>query len=301
MSLRVVVYTCLIGGYEELHEQPIAARSDADFICFTDDRELTSSTWRIVPITAAFPSDPFRSQRAVKIRGHAELAPYDLALYIDNTVALVADPVPFVTEWLADSDVAFIGHDLHEQVIDEFNWLLRRHIDDPSRVYEQLMHYIENYSDVLSRKPSWGGMWARRLTPAAQGAMDIWMDHVLRYSRRDQASCTVAMSLSSARVKVMDFPMRDSPLHRWPTAVMRDSALNTAQPIIGPIPVELRRQQDEIKELRAQLLATTRQLRLTEQELHAKLSTKFWQTVMRGRLFQRAVTRPLGPDGNPIR
>jgi redox-sensitive bicupin YhaK (pirin superfamily) len=41
------VYTTLVGGYEELNEQPIAQSSSIPFICLTDDPALTSNTWQI--------------------------------------------------------------------------------------------------------------------------------------------------------------------------------------------------------------------------------------------------------------
>lgn len=56
-------YTVLIGNYEPLNEQPVAADSDLPFICLTDDRALTSSTWTVVQVEPAFPMDPIRSQR----------------------------------------------------------------------------------------------------------------------------------------------------------------------------------------------------------------------------------------------
>ena len=64
---RRCVYTCLIGDYERLNEQPVAANSSLDFVCFTDAPGLTSESWRIVPVIPTFPLDHVRSQRLLKI------------------------------------------------------------------------------------------------------------------------------------------------------------------------------------------------------------------------------------------
>src|SRR5215210_7134454 len=62
---RNVVFTALVGGYETLTEQPVAAESDFEFVCFTDDAELSSETWQIHPERAL---DEVRARRA---REHA--------------------------------------------------------------------------------------------------------------------------------------------------------------------------------------------------------------------------------------
>src|SRR5690606_12290848 len=42
-----VVYTAIMGRYEDLVEQPMAAESDIDFVCFTDNQDVKSSTWKV--------------------------------------------------------------------------------------------------------------------------------------------------------------------------------------------------------------------------------------------------------------
>src|SRR5688572_10939275 len=56
------VYTTLIGGYEPLNEQPVAASSRVPFVCLTDDPNLASDTWQIRHVTPLFGMDPVRSQ-----------------------------------------------------------------------------------------------------------------------------------------------------------------------------------------------------------------------------------------------
>lgn len=69
MGVRRAVYTALIGGYEDLINQPTAHGSSVEFICFTDNPHLESTTWRLEPMTPMLPFDMVRSQREIKIRG----------------------------------------------------------------------------------------------------------------------------------------------------------------------------------------------------------------------------------------
>ena len=44
---KIVVYTAIFGGYNELIEQP--QFENVDYVCFTD-RNLSSSSWKVVVV-----------------------------------------------------------------------------------------------------------------------------------------------------------------------------------------------------------------------------------------------------------
>src|ERR1700712_2653389 len=90
-TARRVVYTALVGGYEELLEQPLARSSTVDFVCFTDDDSLRSEDWEVRRVEPALAADRIRSSRTLKIAGHPSLSDYDESLWIDNRVQLLVD------------------------------------------------------------------------------------------------------------------------------------------------------------------------------------------------------------------
>jgi hypothetical protein len=246
MSVKRVVYTALLGGYEDLIEQTVAAGSGVDFICFTDDPKLTSTTWQVRLVQPLFPFDMVRSQRDLKIRGHDDLAGYDEILYIDNAVYLRQNPADILSKWLAEHDYAVAPHSFRERVIDEFDEVLALSYDDPARVSEQLLHYAELYPDVLEQQPYWNGMSARRNTPEVGRMMNLWFDHVLRFSRRDQLSANVAFALGGVAINKIDENNNDAPSHQWPAGVNRRTHLTAVtRRRAGPILAELRRVQLE--------------------------------------------------------
>lgn len=242
MGVRRAVYTALIGGYEDLINQPTAHGSSVEFICFTDNPHLESTTWRLEPMTPMLPFDMVRSQREIKIRGHRLLDEFDELLYIDNAVLLTADPDSILDSWLADHDYAVSRHSVRETVLDEFEQILALGYDDAARVTEQLLHYAELYPDVLEQRPFWNGMFAWRNTPDVRVMMSHWFDHVLRYSRRDQLSANVAFSQSTVALNVIEMDNNQSPLHSWPAGVNRRANLTLApRRHTGPMLAELRR------------------------------------------------------------
>lgn len=216
-----VVYTALIGGYEDLVEQPIAASTDVPFLCFTDDASLTSQTWDVRRIDPALAMDPVRSSRAIKIRGTPALDGFDESLWIDNTVLLKVDPHVILDDWLKDVDFSLPQHSFRRHVVDEFEIVARLGLDDEARVSEQLAHYSATCPEVLLRPVLWTAILARRKSPLVESTMRVWMDHVLRYSRRDQLSIVHAIATTGIAFKTIPLPNHESPLHSWPTATQR--------------------------------------------------------------------------------
>jgi FkbM family methyltransferase len=215
-SVRRVVYTALLGSYEPLREQPAALDTNVDFICFTDDPSLTSSTWRLELVEPEFPHDLVRSARSLKIRGHALLEQYDESIWIDNRVELKQDPNLVLDSFLADSDMAVMYHGFRTTLTEEFAAVVDGGYDDVSRVYEQLISYSTRQDAIVDQRPLWTGFMARRKTDSVRRAMNAWMDQVLRYSRRDQLSLTVALADTKVKVRKVADNNRESEWHRWP-------------------------------------------------------------------------------------
>ena len=212
---RRAVYTALLGGYEVLQEQPMASRSEIPFICLTDDPSLTSETWDVRVITPSFPLDMVRSARELKILGHELLAGYNQTIWIDNRVTLTARPEELFA-LLGDADLVAFEHSFRDSLIGEFDAVVNGGYDDPARVYEQLIHYAELAPHLLDEKPIWTGLLVRKVSATSSAAMRMWMNHVLRYSRRDQLSAPFALAAAGVRVSYQTFDNRESPWHVWP-------------------------------------------------------------------------------------
>lgn len=212
-SPRRAVYTAVIGGYETVLSSP--PDSTVDYICFTDDPDLTSDRWRIERVDPLLPGDPVRSARHLKIVGHPLLDGYDETLWVDNRVELLTDPAELLADWLSDADISMPWHSFRETVVDEFVAVLESGLDDPSRPQEQLLHYLAHEPDALQERPYWTALVARRSTPEVAEAMARWRDHVMRYSRRDQLSVNVALRQSGVRVTVQPLESSGSGQHVW--------------------------------------------------------------------------------------
>lgn len=253
------VYTALIGGYERLQEQPAARGSSIPFICLTDDPDLTSETWDVRLVEPALVRDPVRSARFAKILGDPVVAEYDETLWIDNKILLTADPGTVLDDLLGDADLAVIQHSYRSSLTAEFDEVARVGLDEPARIYEQLIHYAETKPHVLDQTPYWSAVLARRRTPQVDSAMRAWMNHVLRYSRRDQLSLPYVLD-GLGRVRVLELDNYGSQWHSWNTdhaglqlnGASRSNAYRTS--IRAPL-ANVASLSDEVAALRSELAA----------------------------------------------
>jgi len=270
---RLAVYSALLGGQELMVEQDIAASSAAEFHLFTDNPDLVSETWNVHVIRPRFALDPVRSARSIKILGRPELAEFSETLWIDNRIYLKTDPVDLVDAWLGAHDISFLRHSFRESVVDEFDAVAKLGYDEPARVYEQLIHYAQLEVNALDDRPFATGVMARRWTTQVRDAMEEWMAHVLRYSRRDQLSVGQALIDSRLVPFVVDVDNRESDFHVWRSRsdVGRTETTGRLRPgdSIRPPLIQLR----ELKEVLASTRNELDEARARESELLEQIAS----------------------------
>lgn len=292
---RACVYTALLGGYERLTEQPAALESSLDFVCLTDDPTLVSDTWTMRLVEPLIAQDPVRSQRALKIRAHASVPDYDVSLYIDNSILLKAPPELTLTELLpSNAALAVMTHGFRDSVADEFRAVVESGLDAAHRCDEQLAHYLETDPECLMLRPLKGGLLLRRHHDVrVVAAMDLWLSHVLRYSRRDQLSLRYALRATRLEPLVHELDNFDSPYHTWPVSTSR-----VTDDSLWPEP------QEELERTRQRLAAAESALAAVESTLTTMRASRSWRwtSVARGtaaRLRPASRTQAMSDAASP--
>lgn len=248
MSVQTVVYTALLGGYEQLNEQPMANESDLRFVCFTDDPTLTSKSWEVVVVEPYFAEDLSRSQRFFKLLPHRHFPDVKRSLYIDNTIVLTKTPEQIISDHHRGAFTNFY-HSNRSTLIEEFSKVLQYGIDDTGRVYEQLNHLHNFAPEHLEGPVYWGAFMIRdHLKPDMIDFAERWWASVLRYSRRDQLSLPIALNQSGVQVNALEYGNKKSPFHRWPVAIHRQrfAPKFSAQRNMAPILLEKERLQQRL-------------------------------------------------------
>jgi hypothetical protein len=211
-------------------------------------------------VSTSFAADPVRSQRDFKLRPHLHLPEFDGSLYIDNSVLLTAPAERIIEKYNPDSGICIPLHASRTSVLDEFLQVVRLGRDDQNRVFEQLNHYLLSCPDVLKEKPYWGGILIRDHRNAKlQAALELWLAHVLRYSRRDQLSANYVFRDAGLSPDVLEIDSLSSWFHRWPAAEgrrddqgTRSAAFSTAPPLarLRDLEQEVERLESENRKLR---------------------------------------------------
>lgn len=215
---RKCVYTVITGRYEHLASAPRFPESDWDYICLTDNPNLTSDTWTILQFEPPFENDHARNSRLPKACPHRFLQDYETSLYIDNTVALKVAPDKIEQALFSSSDIdwGLFRHSFRRTLLDEFNRVMKLSLDEPTRVLEQFITYKTLKPELLTTAPIWGGFILRRhLSKDVIAAGEVWYAHILRYSRRDQLSLPYVLSKHLASVNLLEWDNRESEVHVW--------------------------------------------------------------------------------------
>ncbi|OOZ44774.1 glycosyltransferase domain-containing protein [Solemya velum gill symbiont] len=232
---RRVIYTVLIGGYEGFIDSDLQTCANTDLICFTDSEELTSNNWEVRRVAARFPGDSIRSSRYLKIMGPVILDDYEESLYIDNSVLLTTPPDELLDQFLDGVEFALPHHSFRTSVAAEFDAVDSAGFDDPSRIYEQMLHYLNSNPGVMDEKPYSAGILARRHSPLIKEVMTRWWEHVLRYSRRDQLSLNYVLNEFEINMKVLEIDIMGSDFHQWPVETNRNNSLAKASTVYDAI------------------------------------------------------------------
>ncbi|WP_321345695.1 glycosyltransferase domain-containing protein [uncultured Draconibacterium sp.] len=117
MNNKLAVYTALFGNYDDLIE-PKEKYQGCDFICFTDQKQLTSEIWDIRLIDKC-DLPPNMMNRKYKILPHMFLSEYEWSLYIDTNIAILDNPIKLAKQYLTKYDFIVPKHFARDCIYEE--------------------------------------------------------------------------------------------------------------------------------------------------------------------------------------
>lgn len=217
---RVVVYTCITGGYDNVLE-PTYVTPGVDYICFTDDPTLKSKTWKFRPIPEELLSySKVKQQRGIKIMPHRYLPEYDISIWVDGAVIVKGD----INEYLKTLDLqqysVFIPeHPARKCIYKEKDACVKigkikgadiKLADEQMKRYRD-DKFPENYGLVQSN------IVIRRHNDAySKELMEKWWSELSKYSHRDQLSFNYALwKCTSKKFKYLIKTTCNSKVFNW--------------------------------------------------------------------------------------
>ncbi|MBZ5514918.1 MAG: DUF616 domain-containing protein [Acidobacteriia bacterium] len=186
---KFVVYTVLTGSESSLNNPFQEKSEDFERICLTDDISIEPNGWKLVELDTHL-LDPGRASRRPKLLPHIYFPEFEWSLYVDNTVRFKTSPLEILQTYVGrELNYWCFKHPWRDCVYDEAEEVIRLGYDDERRVREQMDYYR------ALGYPKKAGLCANTVLlrkhndPRIIQLGDIWFDHVLRFSKRDQLSC----------------------------------------------------------------------------------------------------------------
>jgi hypothetical protein len=217
MKKDLVVYTVLTGNYGAKLNNPFSDDwTGFERICFTDDVNIESAGWTLVPLGGRC-LDPMRESRRPKLLPHRFLPDFEWSLYIDNTIRLKQNPSEFLkTLDTATSNYFCFRHPWRDCVYDEAEEVIRLGYDSQRRVREQMDRYRAAGHPKKAGLTANGVLFRRHHDPAVIQLGEMWFEHVLRYSWRDQLSFNFCAAMLKFEYAALAGTLTDNELTAWP-------------------------------------------------------------------------------------
>lgn len=189
-DMRKVIYTVIVGGYDEV--RPLPAYEGWDFVFLTDRKPspwkgmFKRSGWQV----RLFDNpglDRTRYSRLPKLKPHLFLSDYDYSVYIDGNARLDRNPTELL-DALNWPEFAVSEHPFRSNLYDEFSECRRQGFDDDVVFVRQEQKYRD--AGVTDPAPLYENnlILRRHNSEIVKSLGDAWFDELCEESKRDQLS-----------------------------------------------------------------------------------------------------------------
>jgi hypothetical protein len=187
-SEKKVVYTIILGDYDDLKEPEIVSKG-WDYICFTDRDDLHSAIWRIVKIKCPSGLTSKRCSGFFVTNPFKYLNQYELSVLVGGQISIHCDINEFVRNYLVpDKSIILSRHPVRTCIYDEAEKVKDAKKDSGKIVDKQMDKYRRegfprNYGLVRT-----GVMIRRHHDKNLIRHGRLWLKEIVKHSQRDQLS-----------------------------------------------------------------------------------------------------------------
>lgn len=180
---KMVVYTAILNKYDELKD-PLVYDKDVDYVCFTDNKKISSSIWKIIQVNQ-FHRDSRRTARKIKLLGHKIFKKHKINLWIDGSF-LIKGSIKKFCELYYDKSLSCFSHPDRNCVFDEIK--VSSFKCDPKLLEKQFEDYNHYGLPKNIGLISSGILLRNNSNKKIINLMNCWSNQVDLYSSRDQVS-----------------------------------------------------------------------------------------------------------------
>jgi len=183
---RIVVYTAIFGGYDLLLE-PRCAPKNIDYVCFTDNVNVKSNIWKIIPLNVERNLSVIKN-REIKILAHNYFPQYEYSVYIDGSFLITGDLTDLIKKYLANSNIACPKHPERHDIYEEAKACIELKKAEQEKVERLILRYKKEGYPENHGLTSNGVLLRRHNHPEVIKFMEKWWHEFCTGVHRDQLS-----------------------------------------------------------------------------------------------------------------
>ena len=190
---KTVVYTAIFGGKDEapkLINKEGFDSSNVDFVCFTDNPQLTSDDYKVVVMERRY-SDVTKNARNIKVNGFDGVKDYDVAIWHDSSVQLHCDKIQALSDFEKDHMISVFHHVRYCAYLEAIA-CINQDKDSALRIAAQMYRYFREGFPSNHQLHETTIMVLDSRTYFTSQLRHIWWEEILKRSRRDQLSLAYA-------------------------------------------------------------------------------------------------------------
>lgn len=183
---KLVIYTAITGGYDELRE-PLYVAGNIKYVCFTNNPDLKSDIWEIRYV-ADSNIDNVHLARHIKLNPHLFFPEYHTSVWVDGKFQITNDLREYITTYQQKSLILCFPHFRRECICDEAGACIYLNRGNKKDMIIQVANYLLDGYPVNNGLFETGCIVRAHNDPRVKELMEAWEQEVMQYSIRDQLS-----------------------------------------------------------------------------------------------------------------
>lgn len=186
------LFTTIINQYDNLNE--VKKINGWDYVCFTNDKNLKSNTWKIIYIdyTTKDKIESSKLSRFFKTNYHKYLSSYDFLIYADARMEVIGN-LDLLLNRLKGYEFSFMIHPEAKSIKEEMKRVLGGRLEK-KEVIEKIKDRYEKNSYKYDNGLFAGGVLIFRNCENVKKFFLDWWYEIKNYSHRDQLSLNYVLS-----------------------------------------------------------------------------------------------------------
>ena len=184
---KLAIYTAFTGDYDTLKE-PDVIDENCDYICFSDNPNLESDLWKIIPMEDSI-LDNNRKAKKYKLLPHKYLKDYKYSFWLDGTFKIKGSIREYIYKNIRTNSKMLVPvHTERDCVYEEYNAskIIPRY---PRAVMEEQIEFYKSQGFPKHYGLGvMGALFRQHNHPEVIKVMEDWWDENIKYTNQDQLS-----------------------------------------------------------------------------------------------------------------